>query len=375
LLVFILICVLFLGSNPVDRVLAGYDGRDFTLDQRLLTQTRIIFHYLSLLILPLPSRLNLAYDFQLSTGLLAPLQTLAAVMGLAGLTGLGFFLFRRDRLAAFAVFWFFGSLLVESTVIPLELIFEHRMYMPAMFIILAAAAWFYRLSGAKPHRARLALVIIAVLFSVFTWQRNSVWQNEISIWTDVVKKAPGSMRAYKNLGTAYSKAGMFEKAEKYLLMAIKIGRNDTDPNYSSDHMQRKLASAHHNLGIVYRSLHNMPGALAQTRRALQLNPERPDSLTSLGIIYAGMGKHREAYDSYRQAAAMGYETVDLFNNWAVSSFQLGKTDESISLLRLAINLDPDHAESHYNLGIAYSSKGMLQEAQREMAKAMQLQNK
>ncbi|MDX1776356.1 MAG: hypothetical protein R3297_07220, partial [Desulfobulbales bacterium] len=112
LLIFILISVLFLGTNPVDRVLAGYGNRDFTPGQRLLTQTRIIFHYLSLLVLPLPSRLNLAYDFQLSTGLLAPLQTLAAVMGLAGISGLGFFLFRRDRLAAFAVFWFFGNLLV-----------------------------------------------------------------------------------------------------------------------------------------------------------------------------------------------------------------------------------------------------------------------
>jgi tetratricopeptide (TPR) repeat protein len=340
-LIFILICALFLGSNPVESILAGYGSRDFTLGQRLLTQTRIIFHYLSLLVLPLPSRLNLAYDFQLSTGLLAPAQTLLALTGLAGLTFLGFSLYRHARLASFAIFWFLGNLLVESSVIPLELIFEHRMYMPVMFVILAAASWAYRLGAQHVNRARLPLVIIVIIFCLFTWQRNSVWKNEISIWTDVVNKTPDSMRANRNLGTAYSNAQKYIEAEKYLRIAIYIGENDKSPNYSSNYMRQNLASAHHNLGLVYRNLHNTPRALEETLRSVELDPSRPEPLVTLGI----------------------------------SSFQLGKVDEAISLLQFALGLDPDHAESHYNLGIAYGSKGMLKEAQREMTRAMQLKNK
>jgi tetratricopeptide (TPR) repeat protein len=59
----------------------------------------------------------------------------------------------------------------------------------------------------------------------------------------------------------------------------------------------------------------------------------------------------------------------------VSSFKPGLVDKSIQLLKNAIKLSPDHAESHYNLGIAYSQKGMLKEAQEEMGLAMQLRNK
>jgi hypothetical protein len=84
LLVFLVICWLFLGNDPLARILSSYSHREFTLGQRLLTETRIIFHYLTLLILPLPSRLNLAYDYQLSTGLLAPPQTLLAIFGILG---------------------------------------------------------------------------------------------------------------------------------------------------------------------------------------------------------------------------------------------------------------------------------------------------
>ena len=73
--IFFLISWLFLGNDPLARVLNGYGSREFTLGQRLLTETRVITHYLSLLILPLPGRLNLIYDFQLSTGIFSPGRT------------------------------------------------------------------------------------------------------------------------------------------------------------------------------------------------------------------------------------------------------------------------------------------------------------
>jgi tetratricopeptide (TPR) repeat protein len=266
-------------------------------------------------------------------------------------------------------------LLIESSLIPLELVFEHRMYMPAMFLVLAAVAWIYRFTAGHVNRARLPLAAIIILFSLFTWQRNSVWKNEISLWTDVVNKAPGSMRANRNLGSAYSKAQKFHDAEKHLRLAINIGEKGSNPDFSPDYMRHYLASAHHNLGLVYRNLQNIPQALAETLLSVQLDPDRPEPLVTLGIIYAKMDEHRQAYESFQKAAGMGHETVDLYNNWAVSSFQLGNVDEAINLLRFALALDPDHIESHYNLGIAYGSKGMLQEAQREMTQAMQLKNK
>jgi hypothetical protein len=159
LLVFIGICLLFLGSNPIHSILAKFSSREFTLGQRLLTETRVVFHYLSLLILPLPSRLNLAYDYPLSTGLLAPPQTLLAILGLGTLVVLIFWLYRRDRLTSFALFWFLTNLVIESSFIALEIIFEHRMYMPSMFLILAATTWLFRLTANKQAIARTVLPV------------------------------------------------------------------------------------------------------------------------------------------------------------------------------------------------------------------------
>ena len=78
---------------------------------------------------------------------------------------------------------------------------------------------------------------------------------------------------------------------------------------------------------------------------------------------------------FNSPLGMGLSSVDLYNNWAVSSFNLGKTDHSIRLLKHALAMDPEHPESHYNLGIAYSSLGMFEEAQREMAMAMELRSR
>ena len=104
------------------------------------------------------------------------------------------FLAKRNRLAAFAIFWFLANLLIESSVIPLELIFEHRMYVPSMFLILAGVVWAYRFTAERVNLARLGLVGIIIILSAFTWQRNVTWQEPISLWTDVLQKSPGSLR-------------------------------------------------------------------------------------------------------------------------------------------------------------------------------------
>jgi hypothetical protein len=179
LVVFILICWFFLGNDPFARILGGFGGREFTLGQRLLTETRIIVHYLSLLVLPLPARLNLIYDYQLSTGLFSPPATLLAITCLISLGSLLFFLFKKDRLTAFAIFWLLGNLVVESSFIPLELIFEHRMYLPSMFLILAGVAWLYRLTMDQEKTARIMVVGAVLLLSLFTC--NETWYGKMKL--------------------------------------------------------------------------------------------------------------------------------------------------------------------------------------------------
>jgi len=104
---------------------------------------------LSLIVLPLPARLNIAYDYSLSHGLLAPPQTLFALLGLAVLLWGMIVLYSATGFTAFAIFWFLLNLLIESSIIPLMLIFEHRLYLPSTMVLLAAVFWGYRLGRAN----------------------------------------------------------------------------------------------------------------------------------------------------------------------------------------------------------------------------------
>ncbi len=139
-LLLIIIALIYLDTDPLVRILSAYKHRDFTLIQRVLTQFRVVIFYISLLLWPQPSRLNLDHDFAFSYSLTDPATTLISMLVVAALLVLAFLTARREPLLSYGIFWFFGNLVIESSVIGLELVFEHRNYLPSMFAILAMVA-------------------------------------------------------------------------------------------------------------------------------------------------------------------------------------------------------------------------------------------
>jgi len=139
---------------------AGYDFRPFTLPERLLTEGRVIWCYLGLMLLPRLEDFGLHHDdVALSTGLLAPWTTLAAWVGLLALVVLAFRLRRKAPLATFGIAWFFIGHLLESTALPLELMHEHRNYVPLFGILLAFASFLPQALTSPGPRRTLALTL------------------------------------------------------------------------------------------------------------------------------------------------------------------------------------------------------------------------
>ena len=133
--------------------LGGYQKRVFTLEQRLLTEPRVIWFYLSLLFYPIPSRLSLVHDFAISQSLLEPVTTLISVLAIVALL-LGATVYaRRWPLIAFCVIFFFLNHLIESTILPLELVFEHRNYIPSMLLFLPLAILLVRVASTGSRTA------------------------------------------------------------------------------------------------------------------------------------------------------------------------------------------------------------------------------
>src|SRR5665648_1163496 len=112
--------------------------------ERVLTEFRVVIFYVTLLIFPYPSRLNLLHDITTSHSLLDPVTTLLSLLVIAGLIGYAVYCARRWRVVSFCILWFFVNLVVESSIIGLEVIFEHRLYLPLFGFALLVSWLFFR---------------------------------------------------------------------------------------------------------------------------------------------------------------------------------------------------------------------------------------
>jgi tetratricopeptide (TPR) repeat protein len=169
--------------------------RPWTLGERLLTEARIVCDYLGLLWLPHPFTAGVFNDgFAVSTGWLTPPSTLAAVVLLAALLAVAIAVRRRAPAVALAITFYFAGQLLESTVIPLELYYEHRNYLPAMLMFWPLALWLTDNGPALPVR-RALIVLLPLLLAGMTFMRADLWGNvrqQAEMWAE---KNPDSPRA------------------------------------------------------------------------------------------------------------------------------------------------------------------------------------
>jgi hypothetical protein len=120
------------GKRYINVIIEGYQYRTFTMSERVLTQFRIVLYYITLLIYPHPSRLNLDYDFPISRTILDPSTTLISILIVAGLIGYSIWTAKKRPVLSFCILWYFGNLVIESSIFPLEMVYEHRLYLPAV---------------------------------------------------------------------------------------------------------------------------------------------------------------------------------------------------------------------------------------------------
>jgi len=186
-----------------NRIFGAYAVRDFTLTERLLSEGRALMDYVGALLLPRAPAMGLFNDdFGVSTGLLSPPSTLFALLALGAISALAIAL--RKRAPSVFAGWFFFLIAhsVESSILPLELYFEHRNYLPAFGLLLGLAGTAELLSrriapGALP-RWKLGLFAAggyALALGVATYARAFVWADEGRLLIQEARQHPGSVRA------------------------------------------------------------------------------------------------------------------------------------------------------------------------------------
>ncbi len=301
-----LMIVLVILYYKVPPLLTAYTYRHFTLSERLLTELRVVVWYISVVLWPDPGRLSLEHDFPISTSLIHPPSTLAC---LALLLAMIFWALRERRrfpLASFGIVWFFLNLAVESSFVPLELVFEHRVYLPSVGLVLSVVVLlraalrraFLQTSPANSRKLGWCLVaIIASGLTLATFSRNTVWENSVALAQHDARINPNCPRAHVNLAVMLNKAHRFQEALISAYRAVEVSR----PNYEVYSVAANaLVLAHSHLG-------DYETAIAEGERILRESPVGSDAgavpitLVNIGRVHRKIMNLEDAYKAAKRA--------------------------------------------------------------------------
>lgn len=303
----IIILLLPFGNSLWQSFLRGYDLRNFTMPERLLTEARVVVYYLSLLTLPLPSRLNLDHDFSISTSLISPPTTILAIIFLIVLLGAAIKYRRQYPLFSFGIFWYLLNLIIESTVVPLEIIFEHRLYLPsAGYFIAVLAILNAGVSSFDKQRRHhnLSLIILLLLTStlclssLMTTLRNNDWRDIYTLQKDSYQKSPHKSRTITNYGLTLAMSGQYDQSIKILEQCIKDG-NPGDEDY---------VLATNNILIAYLKKKQITKGIEVTNKYIDKMPPNcnnialPSLFYNLAVALKDVERYPDAIES--QLAAM-----------------------------------------------------------------------
>ena len=398
------------GLAAVDAVvrLASFTRWDY-----LFTQFRVIVTYIRLLFFPVNQ--NLDYDYPLYRTFFNP-EVVLSFLFLLALFGLGVYLLYAStskeksgrfwlRAVSFGIFWFFATMSVESSIIPIaDLIFEHRVYLPSVGFFMALMFGVGCISATSLSRARLigkafvpVMILVVLALSAATYARNTVWRDGVTLWEDMARKSPGKVRPHYGLGLQYALRERFDDAvreyqavirinpdhlESYNdLAAIDIKRNRLDDAAKTLQAAFKISpgypEGHLNMGVIYEKQGRLDDALREYQAATPTgvwNRETPvRARSNMGVIYEKQGRLADAAREHQAALKLDPDFADAHSNLASVYERQGALDNAISEYKIAIELNPDYARAYHRLGIIYLRMKKIDEAKALLQTAIRLE--
>ena len=367
-----LIIVLLAGIIYVDfsGILKDFQIRDFTMLQRVLTEPRVILFYLSLLFYPISSRLTLLYDIDISRSLFHPWTTMPSILLIVFIIGFAFYLARKRPLISFCIIFYFLNHLIEGSIFSLELIFEHRNYLPSAFIFFpfAMAAvkglrYYQRMQRRAMFLTCFALmaIFIAVL-GMTTHLRNRAWASEKTLWEDAMLKAPLSARPFVALAWHYERIGQYDKSLN--LYEASLLKQRAKPSAA--------ASTLEHMAGIYAAHQDYEKALELYDRSIATDPLCIESLYGKARVLTTLGKWDQAKEIMVSLASQGKSTWNELNLMGFIMLKQNYFEDALEYFRRANLLSSQNPMIFINIGVTLSKMGQYQKASWFLKQANQL---
>jgi len=275
------------------------------------------------------------HDILVSTSIFFPWTTSVAIIALVLLLGVALWNMKRYQLISFSILFFFINHLIEGSFFSLELVFEHRNYLPSMFIFLPISIGLLHSIDYFAERKTMLYIIIffvtsiVIILGVATYMYNDIFKNELTLWSDNARKAPALRNPHQNLALAYLDEGMLKEGYDECIIAMKSYNVANTTN-----IQRIYVI----LVKYYIAVNDRDKVMIYNNKALEFFPDVADLHNIKGLILL---EKNELSDSEKE-------------------------------IRQAISLQPDNALFRVHLGLVFLKRNQFNKAIKEAQKALQL---
>lgn len=365
-LTIIVALVPFYEQITIGNIINGYQGRPFSLQERILTQPRVVIFYLTLLAWPHPSRLSIEHAIPVSNSFFSPWTTIFAIVALIVLGGIAIWWLRKKPLICFPILFFLLNHVVESTIIPLEMVFEHRNYLPSLFLFLPLGVFGQRIAIEPAHRKWpkkaifVGLVLVLVVLGVWTQRRNEIWKTPYGLWEDARRKAPAHARPYHKLGVIVGwqkEAGPKEWQEALVYFQEALLRQT--------HKKIVRADLYGNLAILHENLGNFAQANDFIDQAAQLRPDHRKYRFDAARINIRIGDWEQAYSHSLQNIQTGGRKTEYLLQYAHILLCQNQSKRALPILKQALQAAPDS-----DLILTYVALCFLRQGEFESARSI-----
>jgi protein O-mannosyl-transferase len=381
--------------------LSDYSIRPFSMWERVLTETRVIIFYISLLLYPTYSRLMLNHDFIISRSLLDPWTTPAAILAILCCLGLAMWIARKKPLISYCIIFFFLNHIIEGSFIPLELVFEHTNYTPSMLFFVPLTIYAIHVLDYFSYRKSMQLMITLLISFILIAQGHTVhmynylFKDPYILWSDNIAKAPNLSRPHNNMGNILWSWEFYDEAYKSYEKSFNLNRYDILP---------MVAAPINNMGRYYFYKKDYAAAMIHFQTSLKINPKYAltwvniartqirmndlkgaEKTTHEGLVHwpdnawlhaisSFIFLKKETYNSAIKEAwttmAIDSESTDVTRALAEAYRRTGQTDKAVFYWEDYTSRYRDEVEGYLALIELYSKTGKTEKLNRIIAKAM-----
>ncbi len=338
---------------------------EYSIIDRIFLACYAIVFYLYKLIIPV--NLSVIHYYPIKDGGYLPFTYYLVPLVIIGVI----YLFRRQRsdrkTLIFGSLFFIACISIVLQLLPVgeAIVTERYTYIPYLGLFMIASFYYNKLSENKKPSIRKVrpllngvLIIYIGILCFLTYQRTKVWENGITLFTNVIEKYPDNFHPYLVLAGAYADKGNIEMAIENCNKTIEL--ND------------QYMHAYINRGNIYSKSGKHLEAIEDFTKVIQMDPDYFPAYTNRGITYTRMEDYENAINDYSMAISLNPEEVISISERAQLYINQGRDKEALEELDRTISIDPEYGKAYSIRGVYYGQNGRYQESIDDLNRAVEL---